>query len=228
MALVKRGEEIEFFALFTAGEERIADIGEEPVDFHVRSEDAGRLVLGGEEAVAPERRADDDLVARPQHDVTGEVLVLGAEPVEEPRTEGRTDRLEIAGVHGQKRGLMVRHVGVHRADDAAIVDDLGEIRESFVDFDTALAAFAEGERRGHEAGAFGLFVEFAVGLLALVLGERGLGIEGVDMRRAAVEEEKDEAFGAWGKMGQVRGGGGRAWRRREGGARTEEDCARPR
>ena len=61
---------------------------------------------------------------------------------------------------------MIRHVGVHRADDAAVVDHAREMRQRFADVDAALAVFREGERRRHEAGALGLFVKIAGRLLA--------------------------------------------------------------
>ena len=61
MALVELLEQVELLALLVAGQRGVVDVGHQLVDVHVGGDDAGRLVLGGQEAVAPERRADDDL-----------------------------------------------------------------------------------------------------------------------------------------------------------------------
>jgi hypothetical protein len=73
-------------------------------------------------------------------------LVFGTESVEEPGTHGGADWLDVAGVHLDERGLVIRHIGVHGANDAAIVDDAGEIRERLADFDAALAVTLEAQR----------------------------------------------------------------------------------
>src|SRR6185369_9026585 len=96
---------------------------------------------------------------------------------------------------------------MHRPDDAAIVDHTADIWEAFAYFDAALAALFEFERARHKAGAGALFIKFAGGLLAFVFFEGGLGIKSVDVRRTAVEEQENGAFGA--RDGIVRAGIGR-------------------
>ena len=139
VALVQFREEVELFALLAAGDVRIADVGDQFFHRHVGREHARGLVFRGEEAVAPQRGADDDLVARAQHDVAGEILVFGAEAVEQPRAERRPDGLEISRVHREQRRLVVRHIGVHRADDAAVINHAREIRQRLAHLDAALS-----------------------------------------------------------------------------------------
>src|SRR5687767_9752092 len=91
---------------------------------------------------------------------------------------------------------MIRNIGVHGADDAAIVDHTGEIGKRFADFDAALAMALEFERGRHEAGAAALLVKLAAGLLAFVFFEGGFGIERIDVGGAAVEEKENGALGA--------------------------------
>ena len=62
--------------------------------------DVRALVDAGQEAVAPQLRADDRL-AGAEHDEAGQVLVLGAQAVGQPRAQAGPDRLHVAGVHHQ-------------------------------------------------------------------------------------------------------------------------------
>ena len=55
-------------------------------------------------------------------DEAGQVLVLGAQAVGDPRAHARPRQRALAAVHQQQRRLVVRDVGVHRADDADVVD----------------------------------------------------------------------------------------------------------
>jgi hypothetical protein len=121
-------------------------------------------------------------------------------------------------VHLQQRRLVIGRVGVHRADDAALVDHLLEVRERFGDLDARPAALLELQRRRKEAGAPGrLLVALGVGLLAGIFRQRRLGIEGVEVARAAVHEQEDGTlgFGSEVRDGQI--GGWRDGGRGEGG-----------
>ena len=64
---------------------------------------------------------------------------------------------------------------MHRADDAAVVDDAAHVGEAFTDIDATLAYLFESERRGHEAAAGTLLEQLAIGMLASMTGEAGLG-----------------------------------------------------
>src|SRR5438093_4999538 len=156
MEIVQRAEKIELFALLLVSELWIFDVGEELVDAHVRCDHAGSLELRRKKAIAPQCGADDDFRAGPQDDIARKILVFGAETVQKPGTHRWADGLDIAGVHLNERGLMVRHVGSHRADHTAVVDHLADMRKSYADLDAALAALLEGELRRHETAALGL------------------------------------------------------------------------
>ena len=56
-------------------------------------------------------------------------------------------KLQRAAVHQQQRRLVGRDVGLHRADDADVVDALAEFREELADLDARLAVLLELERR---------------------------------------------------------------------------------
>ena len=86
----------------------------------------------------------------------GQVLVLGAQAVGQPRPDARPDQPGLAAVHQQQRRLVVRHVGVHRADDADVVDVLGGVREQLADLEPALAVLLELERRGERGPGLAL------------------------------------------------------------------------
>ena len=80
-------EQVELLTLFGLGQGRVVDVGEKFVHPHVGGDDAGGLVFRGQEAVGPKGGPDNDFGRGPQNDVAGEVLVLGAEAVKEPRTQ---------------------------------------------------------------------------------------------------------------------------------------------
>src|SRR5207249_7632220 len=139
VAPVQLPEQIELFALQLLRQLRVFDIGNELLDLHVSSDNAGCLKFGGQEAVAPESGADDDLRTGPQDNVAGQVLVFTAQTIKQPRTHRRTDRLDVARVHLQQRRLVVRHVGLHRANDAALVNQAPEVGQRLAHFNAAPA-----------------------------------------------------------------------------------------
>ena len=156
--------------------------------------------MPGEEAVAPELRADDGF-AGAEHDEPGEVLVHVSEAVAEPRSVTRADRLGVAGVHHQQRRLVVGHVRVHAAEDADIVDALADFGEEFGHFDAGLPVLLELEGRPEEGRALAAgCLEFVARLLAVLLREFGLGVESIDLARPAVHEEVDDALGLGGEV----------------------------
>ena len=95
----------------------------------LRVVDVRALVDAGQEAVAPQLRADDRL-AGTEDDEAGQVLVLGAQAVGQPGTHARPNRLHVAGVHHQQARLVIGIVGVHRADDADVVDAACRVRDT--------------------------------------------------------------------------------------------------
>ncbi len=106
---------------WAAGSEvAVGEVLQHAARVEVRVVDVRALEDAGQEAVAPELRADDREAGAHRHEA-GQVLVLGAQAVEQPRSHARPNRLHVAAGHHQQRRLMVGHVGVHRADDAQVV-----------------------------------------------------------------------------------------------------------
>ena len=92
---------------------------------------------------------------------------------------------------------MVGHVGVHRADDADVVDVLGGVREDLADFEPALAVLLRTCKGDGKAAPVRRSVRRFAGRqrLAGILGQRGLGVERIDLARPAIGEDVDDLFG---------------------------------
>ncbi len=128
------------------------------------------------------------------------------EPVGDPRPHAGALQAAVAAVHQHERRLMVGHVGVHRADDAHVVDvPLGRAGEELADLDAALAVLLERERRAQGRAGLALGAEGRPGKrLAVVLRQQRLGIKGVDLRRSTVHEQVDDLLGSRGEMRRLR------------------------
>ena len=177
-----------------------------------------------QERAVPQRRPDRRRHVGAEHDVAGQVLVLGAEAVGEPRAERRTADLDVAGVHHQHRRLVVRDVGVHRADHADVVGARADVREELADLEAALAVALERERRLHQRAGLALGRDGAARQrLAVVLVEHRLRIEAVDLRQPAVHEQEDDVLGARG-MVQARRRRGRRPSARCASSAADSEC----
>lgn len=101
---------------------------------------------------------------------------------------------------------MIRHIRVHGTNHADVINVRGDVREEVADFDAALAVRLEleGRLKGRARLALGLEIVHRQ-RLAVELGEHGLGIKGVHVRRPAVGEDVDDAFGLGGKLRGTRG-----------------------
>ena len=144
--VVEFGEEIELFALSFFGGVVGFDVFDEFFDVLVLAVDVAALVGAGEKCGLPVLRFSCWESAGAKGDEAGEVLVFGAESVgvtQEPM-EGPGE-LVVAAVHHEHGGAVCGDVGVHGANDAHVVDALGEVWEEFADFDAALAVFVEFE-----------------------------------------------------------------------------------
>ena len=97
---------------------------------------------------------------------------------------------------------MIGHVGVHRANDAQVVNvRLGRAGEELAHLDAALAVLLERERRAQGRTGFALGAKSRPGKrLAVVLRQHRLGVERIDVRRAAIHEQMDDLFGPRGEM----------------------------
>ena len=90
---------------------------------------------------------------------------------------------------------------MHAADDADIVDRFGGLGEELADFDSALAILLEfeGRRQRGPRFAFGGQVgnrQFFAGKL----GQAWFGVKRIEMGRAAVHKQVNDAFGLRGKL----------------------------
>ena len=175
--------------------------------------DVRALIDAGQEGRLPVLRLGDRVAAGAEHDEARQVLVLGAEPVEEPRAEAGASQAGVAAVHQHQGRLVIRHVGLHRSDDANVVDALADIGEDLADLDAALAVLLEFERRAEGRAGLALGPEIlGRQFLARVRVEHRLGVEGVDLRRPTVHEQVDHPL-------RLRRQGGRLRRQRRAGSR---------
>jgi hypothetical protein len=127
-------------------------------------------------------------------DVTRQILILAAQAVRDPRSHRRPVQAALAAVHQAQRRLMIRHVGVHRADHAEIVGESADFFEHLAHFKPALAAFGEFERRFETRAGRALRFEHVRQRLAVVLVQHRLRVERIDVRGAAVHEEMHHAL----------------------------------
>ena len=94
---------------------------------------------------------------------------------------------------------------VHRPDDADVVDRRRDVGQQSADVNAAAAVLLELERRGQQAagGALGAQIDRRRPL-ALILQQRGLGIEHVQLRRPARHEQHDVVLGLGWKIRKLR------------------------
>ena len=196
MRLVQLSQQLNLPRLLVAVEAFVPQVREHLVRLKRFGVDRRALVFPRQEAAA-----DQPPISAPQRDEARQVLVLTAQAVGDPRPEAGMDGVDPAGRQVADRGLMVRRNGVHRADDAQVVDAVAQMGQQVADEDAALAARPEAEWRGIQpaGGAFGADFDVARPL-ACELVDFGLGVKQVDVRRAAVHEEEDHAFGAGRKV----------------------------
>ena len=102
-----------------------------------------------------------------ENDEAGQVLVFGAQAVGNPRAHRRARGGDVSGMKQAASGRVGGVESVHRADDAEIVGEGGEVGEKLADFEAGLAVLLEGEGRRQQAagGALGAQVD-GIGTLA--------------------------------------------------------------
>jgi hypothetical protein len=88
------------------------------------------------------------------------------------------------------------------SQDAEVINSLGDFREQFANGETAFSMLSELPGRLEEVSLLreSDSWEFEGQRFAVVTIEKGLRIKGVDVRRAALHEEKDDSFCSSGKM----------------------------
>ena len=141
-----------------------------------------------------------------QDDVGGQVLILRAESVGDPRAEHRMAREGLAGEPFEDRRFVIGMHVVHRADDRHLVDVLGGVGQQFRHPGSAFAVLGELKRALHQR-ALTIVLEdragrdLSRGRLAVVGLERLLGIEQVDLRRPSLHAKLNDGAG---RSGEVR------------------------
>ena len=133
-----------------------------------------------------------------EDDEAGQVLALGAEAVVDPRPHARVAGLNRAALHLEQGRAVIVARAVHRADHAQVVGVGGEAREEVGDVDAALTVLADAERALHcravAASHERVFAAIDGDLSAVETIERRLRIEQIDVARAAVHVEEDDAL----------------------------------
>ena len=98
------------------------------------------LVDRRQPAARPVAHAVDRQAAGIGQDHVGrQVLVLGAQGVDDPRAPGRPAGQDLAGVDQPQRCLVIDRLGRHRADQREIVDDPGGMRQELAQHHSRLS-----------------------------------------------------------------------------------------
>ena len=143
-------------------------------------------------------------------DEAGEVLVFGTKSLENPEAHTWPAEGEDAGVELEESRAVIYAIPDHGADDAEVVNARGDLGKQVADRNAALTVLFELPGRFHEAPD-SVFAEGEAAPerdgFAVIDGEAGLGVEGIDGGRAAVHEEEYDAFGAGGEHGRFWGEG---------------------
>ncbi len=162
--------------------------------------DEGPLVGGRQEAGAVLPGALDQGPGA-DRDEAGQVLILGTQAVGHPGAQARPRGHPLARVHLEAAAGMVDVVRHHRPDDAQPVDARPDVREELARLEARLAVPTEPPGRGQQLP---LLAQVKLGRgLAVVGGQPGLGVEGVDLRGTAGHEEEDHSPGTAREMGRV-------------------------
>ena len=192
----------------SSGSDVVADVLDQLLDVGVARVDVGALVDAGQEGRLPVLRLLDRVAAGTHGDEAGQVLVLGAQAVGHPRAEARPRQAGLAAVHQHQRRLVIRHVGVHRADDAHVVGMLRRrLGKSSLTSMPLLPYFANLKGDANAAPVLRSVRRLFGSGLPCVLVERRLGVEGVDVAGPPFMNRWMTRFALAGKCG-VRGASG--------------------
>ena len=115
-------DQIELMALFLHPKERVADVFDHLLDVRTLGVDACALVNAREERRLPVRRAPRRDIPRTQRNEPRHVFVLRAQAVKHPGAQAGPGHPQRAGVQKNRRQVVRRNVGGHRADDGQLVD----------------------------------------------------------------------------------------------------------
>ena len=152
------------------------------VELHAGVADGRSLIGGGQESAAPvfraavrERRLDGD--------ESGQILILAAEAVDDPRPHGRARERVRAGVKLEAGAAVRNAIAHHGAHQAQIVGAFGDVRKQAADPESALAVLLEFPGRLHQIAHVALGERerpLERQRLLVPLLERGLVVERID------------------------------------------------
>ncbi len=131
---------------------------------------------------------------RTDRDEAGEVLILGSEAVGHPCAQARPRGHPLAGVHEQAAAGVVDVIPDHRANHAQGIGTGGDVGKKLAHIQARLAVLAKFPGRSQQLSGLA-----EVGLrrrLAVVSSESRLGVERVNLRRAARHEKEDDPASA--------------------------------
>ncbi len=182
----------------------------------------GSLKQRRHEAAGPIRRSvDRDARGIGQDDIGRQFLRLVAQSIDHPGAErGAADDAGNAAVEIADRNFVAVVAGVHRADDANVVDDAGGVAGAVRRLRCPTAPWLANFQGLAKQFAAGTIDEAEVDLadrrsVPSQPGQFGLGIQQVDVRRSAVHEERNHRLGLRRKMGRL-GAASRAPANRDG------------
>ena len=124
-------DQIKLPSLFCQRDVRVLDVLNHLLHRTRLGVDAGALINARQKSRLPVlRAAGRQTAAGPQRNKSRHVLVFGAQPINDPRTQARLGQAQRTGVHHHRRDFMRRNVGVHRADDGHVIHMLADVRET--------------------------------------------------------------------------------------------------
>ena len=197
-------EKIKLSALLLGSDIRVPNILDQLIEFGVLRIDVRALIHTGQEPALPVLRFLDGIAAGAHGDEAGHVLVLASQSIRDPRTHARADHARLAAIHQKQRWLVIRHVRLHGADHANVIDRFRRLRKKLAYFDPAAAIFLKRKRRAKRRAGLALRVQVHRQFLAVIFRELRLRIECIHMRGAAIHEEMNHPFRLAGKLRRLR------------------------
>ena len=160
------------------------------------------LVDRRQESAPPARLAAVWCVfTREQHDKSRQVVAIAAQSVRQPCAHAGPAEHLAAGVHEKLTGRVIELRRVNGADDGDVVGDVGQMRKQLGQLRAGLAIALEVERRTEEPRRslderepLPLRNEFSRYLLAVVLLQRGLVVEQIELRGRPGHEQIDDVL----------------------------------
>jgi len=175
---------------------------------------------------------------RTDRDEAGQIFVFRTQSVSDPGADGRTDQVRSAGMQAQDGFAVGLSLGVQAPNHAEIIRAFGRFGQQLGYPMPGLAVLTECPRRTQQGRNFLVLVFFVVtervrefqgaGLAALAVQAR-LVVECIDLARAAVHEQENDALRPRRmvrRFGRKRSGLGR-WRSGRGAEAGEGEIAEP-